>query len=230
MKPRLHPTNDAQPYSPIPHSSSTVSPSSSLTTQQASDEYIRHRMSDMTVSATSPSQHRPLTATTRGSPQATSPATQEQAVPRTLSPLEPTTQPYYESLSRRASVTDPALHSNNNNAPPPPLEFRRPSITELNSLPLPASSANVSRRGSVATVVTEYDYSSRSPSPAAFGKQQQSSLRMNHEMDYTRRDSLPHPAVAHAQNYDLYQRRHSIATAEVPNSRLGHSGTRYRGK
>ncbi|KAI9474826.1 hypothetical protein BDB00DRAFT_793444 [Zychaea mexicana] len=79
----------------------------------------------------------------------------------------------------------------------------------------------------MATVVTDYDYSSRSPSPSPFAKR-----GLAHESDYlsARRDSLPHPGVAQTsqQAYDPFQRRHSIATAEVPpNNRLG-SSSKYR--
>lgn len=95
-----------------------------------------------------------------------------------LSPLEPTN---FESYSRRGSVTDPHGY------------HRRPSITE-------------SRRGSIAT--TDYDYSSRSPSPSPL-------VKRYHENDASpyalnRRDSLPNNNIL----YDPFQRRHSIATAE----------------
>ncbi|KAI9318055.1 hypothetical protein BX666DRAFT_1934423 [Dichotomocladium elegans] len=97
---------------------------------------------------------------------------------RTLSPLEPSSQQHhpYDTFARRGSITDPLL-------------FRRPSITDMNNLPLP--SAPSSRRGSMAT--TDYDFSSRSPSPSPFK-----------------------PSLPSAERYDPYQRRHSIATAEVP--------------
>ncbi|KAL0084464.1 hypothetical protein J3Q64DRAFT_1641189 [Phycomyces blakesleeanus] len=128
----------------------------------------------------------------------------EAAIARALSPLEPNSQ--YDLYSRRGSTADTIF---------PSMEYRRPSITDIGSLPHPTS-ANVSRRGSVATVATEYDHPSRSPSPSPFGK------RFSHEPAdsgyyINRRDSLPlapHPAVAQVQAYDPFQRRHSIATAE----------------
>lgn len=155
------------------------------------DEFIRHRLSDMYLS-----QHRQQDMTTSS---------------KMIPSLEPTTQqPYFEnsSFSRRGSVTDP--HG-----------YRRPSVTELNNLPL-LNSTVVSRRGSIAT--TDYDYSSRSPSPSPF-----STTKRYHENDASaphpyalnngRRDSLPNnnmlPAV-HNNVYDPFQRRHSIATAEPP--------------
>ncbi|CEP19875.1 hypothetical protein [Parasitella parasitica] len=168
------------------------------------DDYIRHRMSDMSVSQhPSQRQYEPAATPTK-----------------TLSPLEPSSQQsYYEPLSysRRGSVTDPAAFHNHS--------FRRPSITDMSNLPLPNSTV-VSRRGSIAT--TDYDYSSRSPSPSPF-----SSSKRYHENDAAaphpyalnnnRRDSLPNnnlPLHHHSSSnnmsntHDPYQRRHSIATAE----------------
>ncbi|CAO3591514.1 unnamed protein product [Absidia cylindrospora] len=111
-----------------------------------------------------------------------------------LSPLEPS---HYDansltsSMSRRGSM----VTSNQQN------DYRRPSITELNSLPLPTASASASRRESVAT---EYDYhSSRSPSPSPF-KQQQQQYHQQRSLD----SDYPPPS------YDPFYRRHSIATAE----------------
>ncbi|KAI7887066.1 hypothetical protein K492DRAFT_221109 [Lichtheimia hyalospora FSU 10163] len=102
-----------------------------------------------------------------------------------LSPLEPTSQQQQQQQTapygRRESITDPLM-------------FRRPSITDLNNLPLPSASS--SRRGSMATS-TDYDYSSRSPSPSPF--------KPSSSTDYVRPDA-----------YDPFQRRHSIATAEIP--------------
>ncbi|KAI8138622.1 hypothetical protein BJV82DRAFT_290432 [Fennellomyces sp. T-0311] len=235
-KPHLPSITNAQPCSPIPRASSPSQqqPHSTLNNNHhLSDEYLRHRMSDMSVSVPSPPQRGTAPLPTTASPRAMSPA--HELSGRALSPLEPSSQQqhqqqqqqqqqqqYYESYSRRGSITDPMLHGNHNNSPAPPLEFRRPSITDLNNLPLPTSSASASRRGSMATVATDYDYSSRSPSPSPFAKR-----GLPHESDYlaARRDSLPHPGVAQTQQaYDPFQRRHSIATAEVPpNNRLGSS-------
>ncbi|KAI8875510.1 hypothetical protein K501DRAFT_202500 [Backusella circina FSU 941] len=134
---------------------------------------------------------------------------------KVLSPLEPSSQPFFESYSRRGSITEPSFHSSN--------DFRRPSITDLSNLPLP-NSAVPSRRGSIATVTTDYDYSSRSPSPSPFVKHS----RLYHENEahpYAsgRRDSLPssRPGIQPSSSsqpphslYDPFQRRHSIATAE----------------
>ncbi|KAI8638268.1 hypothetical protein BD408DRAFT_26964 [Parasitella parasitica] len=186
------------------------------------DDYIRHRMSDMSVSQhPSQRQYEPATTPTK-----------------TLSPLEPSSQQsYYEPLSysRRGSVTDPAAFHNHS--------FRRPSITDMSNLPLPTSTV-VSRRGSIAT--TDYDYSSRSSSPSPF-----SSSKRYHENDAAaphpyalnngRRDSLPnnylplhhHPSSINTTSaYDPYQRRHSIATAEPTynhgNRNSAPSSTKYR--
>ncbi|KAF7729758.1 hypothetical protein EC973_003836 [Apophysomyces ossiformis] len=173
-KPHLPSITNMQQYSPMPQPA-------------PSEEYVRHRLSDMSVNP--PPSH-------RQSP-CLSPAHEPPPAPgRNLSPLEPL---QYDSYSRRGSTVD--------------YEYRRPSITELNNLPLPTTaSAAASRRGSLATV-TDYDYSSRSPSPAPFIKS-----RINHdEKTYyssaapgnpNRRDSLP------IMSYDSFQRRHSIATAE----------------
>ncbi|KAI7860802.1 hypothetical protein BDC45DRAFT_492854 [Circinella umbellata] len=88
----------------------------------------------------------------------------------------------------------------------------------------------------MATVITDYDYPSRSPSPSPFAKRGLG----QHESDYinSRRDSLPHPGVPqshhpqqpqhHQQSYDPFQRRHSIATAEVPPSNRLASNSKYR--
>ncbi|KAI9316651.1 hypothetical protein BX666DRAFT_181547 [Dichotomocladium elegans] len=207
-KPHLPSLTNVQPCSPIPH---TSSPS------HTQDEYLRHRMSDMSVSVLPHSNSGLSPPPSIG---------HEVTMNRTLSPLEPgNTQQQFESYSRRGSITDFMHHPT-----APPLDFRRPSITDLNNLPLPSTaSASASRRGSMATVITEYDYPSRSPSPSPY----KASLRSTHDIDYTpvssiggssgiRRDSLPHPGA-----YDPFQRRHSIATAEAPNSRL--AATKYRG-
>lgn len=217
---------NAQPCSPIPR---TNLPNQQQQQQHqaqqptaAADEYLRHRLSDMSVSASSPTQQ-------CGSSVVTSSPMQDMPS-RLLSPLEPNSQPYnYESYSRRGSITDPALHGNNSSsssgAAAPQLDFRRPSIAELNSLPLPTSSASASRRGSLATVVTDYDYSSRSPSPSPFAKR----IATQEAAEYARRDSLPHPAISQLQEYDPYQRRHSIATAEAtPSNRQ--TSAKYRGE
>ncbi|KAI8338728.1 hypothetical protein BC941DRAFT_460872 [Chlamydoabsidia padenii] len=114
-------------------------------------------------------------------------ATTTNNIPATLlSPLEPS---HYDtnltcSMSRRGSLATPSTY-----------DYRRPSITELNSLPLPTAPS------SMATVITEYDYhSSRSPSPSLFKQQQQDPS----DLDY---QNPPSP-------HDPFYRRHSIATAE----------------
>ncbi|CDH54260.1 hypothetical protein RO3G_13996 [Lichtheimia corymbifera JMRC:FSU:9682] len=227
-KPHLPSITNAQPCSPIPHpANATGSPS------YASDEYLRHRMSDMSVSSSS------IHPTGGATPRAMSPAYEpnnNSTASRPLSPLEPssqTTPSHYESYSRRGSMTDFMFH-NSNNSGASPLEFRRPTIPDLNNLPLPTSSANASRRGSLATVITDYDYPSRSPSPAPYNKPPPNTTTATTTtttttsaaspmMDYGRRDSLPfHPTATNnstpSSSYDPFQRRHSIATAEVPNS------------
>lgn len=238
-KPHLPSITNAQPCSPIPHpANATGSPS------YASDEYLRHRMSDMSVSSSS------IHPTGGATPRAMSPAYEpnnNSTASRPLSPLEPssqTTPSHYESYSRRGSMTDFMFH-NSNNSGASPLEFRRPTIPDLNNLPLPTSSANASRRGSLATVITDYDYPSRSPSPAPYNKPPPNTTTATTTtttttsaaspmMDYGRRDSLPfHPTATNnstpSSSYDPFQRRHSIATAEVPNSNRAPT-SKYRGK
>lgn len=234
-KPHLPSITNAQPCSPIPHAvNATGSPS------YASDEYLRHRMSDMSVSS---SIH--PTGAGETTPRAMSPAYEPNNTATTgsrpLSPLEPssqTTPSHYESYSRRGSMTDFMFH-NSNNSGASPLEFRRPTIPDLTNLPLPTSSANASRRGSLATVITDYDYPSRSPSPAPYSKPANTTTTngagaASPMMDYTRRDSLPFHPTATSNNstpssYDPFQRRHSIATAEVPNNNRAPT-SKYRGK
>ncbi|CAO0802293.1 unnamed protein product [Mucor circinelloides] len=209
-------TTDAKPFLPSMQAISSHT-----------DDYIRHRMSDMSVSQQQQQQ------------QPQRPYDSVLATTKPLSPLEPSSQQsYYEPLSysRRGSVTDPAAFHNHN--------FRRPSITDMSNLPLPNSTV-VSRRGSIAT--TDYDYSSRSPSPSPF-----TSSKRYHENDAaathpyalnnnSRRDSLPSNNVHHhhssngnssSNSYEPYQRRHSIATAE-PTYNHGNrnsvpSSTKYR--
>lgn len=172
LKPRL---GHGQPCSPIPHG-------------HASDEYLRNRMSDMTVSPTS------ITPQSQGGAM----MDMHESSRGTLSPLEPTSQQQQQQTApygRRESITDPLM-------------FRRPSITDLNNLPLPSASS--SRRGSMATS-TDYDYSSRSPSPSPF--------KPSSSSDYARPDA-----------YDPFQRRHSIATAEIPHgSTTRLASSKYRG-
>lgn len=228
-KPHLPSITNAQPCSPIPHATNaTGSPS------YASDEYLRHRMSDMSVSSSSI--HPTGGGTTS---RAMSPAYEPNSnntASRPLSPLEPSSQTTpYESYSRRGSMTDFMFH-NSNNSGASPLEFRRPTIPDLNNLPLPTSSANASRRGSLATVITDHDYPSRSPSPAPYNKPANTTTTVgggtsaSPMMDYGRRDSLPfHPTATTPSSYDPFQRRHSIATAEVPNSNRAPT-SKYRGK
>lgn len=151
---------------------------------QTNDDFIRHRMSDMSVSHSN----------------------------KILSPLEPNTQqPFYsKSYSRRGSVTDPAFNNS----------FRRPSITDMNNLPLPNSTA-ASRRGSIAT---EYDYPSRSPSPSPYTFPSKRPFHDDHPFAFntSRRDSLPMnqlppsiPPTSNSPVYDPYQRRHSIAASSI---------------
>ncbi|KAI7902332.1 uncharacterized protein BX663DRAFT_72494 [Cokeromyces recurvatus] len=101
-----------------------------------------------------------------------------------LLPLEPNS--HQESLLRRGSAIDFS-------------DYRRPSINDNNNLPLPSS---ISRRGSFAT--TDYEYSSRSPSPAPL---------------YNKR---------HHEINDPFQRRHSIAT-DSSSQRNNHYTPKYRG-
>ncbi|CAO3645956.1 unnamed protein product [Mucor fragilis] len=208
-------TTDAKPFLPSMQAISSQT-----------DDYIRHRMSDMSVSQQQQQQpQRPYDSAL--------------ATTKPLSPLEPSSQQtYYEQhpYSRRGSVTDPAAFQNHN--------FRRPSITDMSNLPLPNSTV-VSRRGSIAT--TDYDYSSRSPSPSPF-----TSSKRYHENDAAaphpyalnnngRRDSLPNNNLHHhypsnnnskSNSYEPYQRRHSIATAEPAynhgNRNSVPSSTKYR--
>ncbi|KAI8379640.1 uncharacterized protein BYT42DRAFT_569480 [Radiomyces spectabilis] len=202
-KPHLPSISNMPSYSPVPHPHTVSSAHHTVTPQQAaSDEYLRHRMSDMSVSSSSAMHYRSL-----HSPTVVSPKQEPATVARTLSPLEPNSQPFYESFSRRGSVADPSLHSTP--------DYRRPSITEMSNLPLPTST-NPSRRGSVAL---DYDLSSRSPSPSSYAKH--GSSRYNHELEpptnyfSSRRDSLPQQASLSGGNaYDPFHRRHSIATAE----------------
>lgn len=145
---------------------------------QTNDDYIRHRMSDMSVSP-----H------------------------KVLSPLEPNTHQQFYAREN----TNNSYHN-----------YRRPSITDMNNLPLPNSTV-VSRRGSIAT---EYEYPSRSPSPSSFAFPSKRGYD-----DYGRRDSLPinnqPPSITPHPLYDPYQRRHSIATAE---SNTPRNNAKYRGK
>jgi hypothetical protein len=189
-----------------------------------SDDFIRHRMSDMTVS-----KQRTLDTTPTKIP----------------APLEPSSQqPYYESMSysRRGSATDPVSFYN----------YRRPSITDMSNLPLPNSTV-VSRRESIATTDYDYSSRSPSPSPFAVATTTNASNKRYHESDLSaaphpyalvgRRDSLPgnnihHPLAPPSNHvYDSYQRRHSIASAEpVYNLHSNNirnnssSSTKYRGK
>ncbi|KAI7880626.1 hypothetical protein K492DRAFT_237141 [Lichtheimia hyalospora FSU 10163] len=224
-KPHLPSITNAQPCSPIPHAvNASGSPS------YASDEYLRHRMSDMSVSSSSIHPTGAGETTPRAMSPAYEPNNTATTGSRPLSPLEPssqTTPSHYESYSRRGSMTDFMFH-NSNNSGASPLEFRRPTIPDVNNLPLPTSSANASRRGSLATVITDYDYPSRSPSPAPYSKPANTTTTngagaASPMMDYARRDSLPFHPTATSNNstsssYDPFQRRHSIATAEVPNN------------
>lgn len=180
------------------------------------EDFIRYRISDMTVSK----QRIP-----------------DNTITRIPTPLEPSSQqPYYESLSysRRGSATEPTTLFHN---------YHKPSITDMTNLPLPNSTV-VSRRESIAT--TDYDYSSRSPSPSPFTvtsnkRYHESDLSAPHPYALiSRRDSLPgnHP-LAPSSNlaFDSYQRRHSIASAEPVNHHTNNnirnsncSSTKYKGE
>ncbi|GAA5811020.1 hypothetical protein MFLAVUS_004449 [Mucor flavus] len=151
-------------------------PHQDLPSMQTNDDYIRHRMSDMSVSP-----H------------------------KVLSPLEPNTHQQFYAREN----TNNSYHN-----------YRRPSITDMNNLPLPNSTV-ISRRGSIAT---EYEYPSRSPSPSPFTFPSKRGYD-----DYGRRDSLPinqPPSITPHPLYDPYQRRHSIATAE---SNTPRNNAKYRG-
>ncbi|ORX49390.1 hypothetical protein DM01DRAFT_1325537 [Hesseltinella vesiculosa] len=186
-KPQLPSINNISPYSPIPHT---------LHGTNTSDEYLRHRMSDMSMTSAGRSlSHRGFSA--GGGSKANSPppmaslssssSSYDPVKSNIISPLEP--MHYHDvspTYSRRGSLN---TH-----------EYRRPSITEMTSLPFP--SATTSRRESVATVVSDYDYqSSRSSSPSPYHP--------------------PYPPSHHPPSsfHDAYQRRHSIATVE-PSSRM----------
>ncbi|KAI8070890.1 hypothetical protein BC940DRAFT_294664 [Gongronella butleri] len=168
-KPQLPSISNISPYSPIPHALQGSSATSS-------DEYIRHRLSDMSMTSAGRSlSHRGFSTSKASSPPPYDP----------IKPLEP--MHYHDvspTYSRRGSL---------NNVD------RRPSITELTSLPLP--SATTSRRESVATIVSDYDYqSSRSSSPSPY-------------------HAPPPPPIA-SSFHDAYQRRHSIATVEPSANRM----------
>ncbi|KAI7869700.1 hypothetical protein BDF14DRAFT_1879870 [Spinellus fusiger] len=200
-KPFLPSITNIHPFPP--HSSHTPPYLISTLGSHTSDEFLRHRMSDMSVSAAPSHVHHHRTVGL-GIPRGVSPA-HEAATVRGLSPLEPTSQ--YDAYTQRSSVLDTTV---------PSMDYRMPFFSENNSRPH-VNPASMSRRASTATVLTDYDGPSRSPSPSPslfgkrFAQESESSLYGN------RRDSLPltaHPAVTQAQAYDPFQRRHSIATAE----------------
>jgi len=161
---------------------------------QSTDEYLHHRLSGMFLNRPTATPNIAATHTPRmGRPD--SQAQHFGAAPRTLSPLEPAHQPpayTYSNYSRRGSITDPALHSSEH----------RPSSQDIN-LPIPTSN-NVSRRGSIATI----DASSRSPSPAPLA--QTKPYDDPHYYGHGHSNALPPSSV-----YESYQRRHSIANAEM---------------
>ncbi|ORZ24632.1 hypothetical protein BCR42DRAFT_403341 [Absidia repens] len=186
-KPQLPSITNMQPYS--------------TTTTPASDEYLRHRMSDMSMTA-SMNNAGGNGILHLGRPQSNN---------STISPPSYDTDNYGNScgnlpspLSRRGSMV--------NIAPSSPLhhDYRRPSITELNSLPPPTTSTSINYRESV----NEYDHqSSRSPSPSSFKQHPfyQSEHQQSSDLDH-------HSFLTSNQgssSYDQFHRRHSIATAET---------------
>ncbi|KAG1487397.1 hypothetical protein G6F45_012729 [Rhizopus arrhizus] len=128
---------------------------------ETSDDYIRHRMSDMSVSQPHLRQY------------VSGP-----------SPLEPNShQPIYESFSRRGSLTDPVVFHNTS---------RRPSAAEILQLP---DSVTPSRRGSA---TTDYDCSSRSPSPTSISRQRYHDDGISYSLD--RRYSLTNVSNNNSSN------------------------------
>ncbi|ORZ25481.1 hypothetical protein BCR42DRAFT_400254 [Absidia repens] len=211
-KPQLPSINNMQPYSPIPHSHShttatattNTTPTTSHHGPPASEEYLRHRMSDMSMTSQPSAVGGGGASMGRSSSNSNnhthsmSPANGPVAS-NNLSPLEPS---HYDANSLTSSMSRRGSMVTNNQQN----DYRRPSITELNSLPLPTASASASRRESVAT---EYDYhSSRSPSPSPF-KQQQQQYHQQRSLD-----SDYHSNQGPPPSYDPFYRRHSIATAE----------------
>ncbi|KAI9299650.1 hypothetical protein BJ944DRAFT_235518, partial [Cunninghamella echinulata] len=117
------------------------------------------------------------------------------------------------SFSRRGSLANPNASS--------PLDYRRPSITELNSLPLPntAPLPTLSRRDSVVTTNSDYeDPLSRSPSPSPFKQSAYSHHPLQRASPPRELDLHPHHPLHHphhlSNSHDTFQRRHSIATVE----------------
>jgi hypothetical protein len=185
-----------QPFSPIPTTNTTTATAATA----SSDDYLRHRMSDLTMSslANSPGT---LLGRSHSSTTNMTPGVNDSM----LSSLEPNhgirdgNMPL--SLSRRGSL----VHVSSSSLHP---DYRRPSITELNTLPLPTNSTSVSRRGSVATIGAEYDRRpSRSPSPFMQLQHQNTSS----DLDYF----SSAPSGPPSSSYDPFHRRHSIATAET---------------
>lgn len=183
-----------QPFSPFPTTNTTTT-AAAVT---SSDDYLRRRMSDLTMSSlaysTGASLARSHINTANMSPNVNG------STPSSLEPNHITRDGSMPpSMSRRGSLVhvSPSLHH----------DYRRPSITELNSLPLPTNSGSLSRRGSVVTIGAEYDHhSSRSPSP--FMQLQQHST--SSDLDYFSSAASGPPS----SSYDPFHRRHSIATAE----------------
>jgi hypothetical protein len=184
-----------QPFSPIPTANTTTATAATA----SSDDYLRHRMSDLTMSSLA---NGPGTLLGRSHSSTTkmTPGVNDSM----FSSLEPNhgirdgNMPL--SMSRRGSLAhvSSSLHP----------DYRRPSITELNTLPLPTNSASVSRRESVATIGAEYDrHPSRSPSP--FMQLQHHST--SSDLDYF----SSAPSGPPSSSYDPFHRRHSIATAET---------------
>ncbi|CAO3581645.1 unnamed protein product [Absidia cylindrospora] len=191
-KPQLPSITDMQPYSPIPRST---------TTTPASDEYLRHRMSDMTMTASAHNSGGNSLLHLGQSHSNTS--TMSPPSSNTTTILSPLKSSNYDA-SDHANITPSSLLH---------YDYRRPLITELNSLPLPTTSASINRRESVTTITSEYDYhSSRSPSPSSFKQHPfyQNEHRQSSDMYY-------HSSLSASQDspsYDQFHRRHSIATAE----------------
>ncbi|CAO3608358.1 unnamed protein product [Cunninghamella blakesleeana] len=230
-KPQLPSINSIQPYSPIPHNNST------------SDEYLRHRMSDMSMSTInhhhpttplgrSPSHHHsiiPSSSTSSSSSEINPEIGPYDPIKSSLSPLESNNgnhhhnsnnnNGYYDGLpsfSRRGSLANNNNNHSSSSSSTISHDFRRPSITELNSLPLPTTtgtpSSIIHRRDSIVTTLSDYDDRpnlSRSPSPSSFKHNTTSyhPLHRPHDLDY-------HPSHSSLPNHDMFQRRHSIATVE----------------
>ncbi|CAO3637328.1 unnamed protein product [Mucor hiemalis] len=164
---------------------------------QANDDFIRYRMSDMSVS------HNKI-----------------------LSPLEPNTsqQPFYKSYSRRGSITDPANAAAYNNFRRPSItdmnNLPRPNSTVVSRRGSIATDYDYSSRSPSPSPYTFPSTSKRGfhdDHPYAFNLGRRDSLPMNQ----------PPPSIPPTSSspiYDPYQRRHSIASLT---SDTNHNHNRY---